>query len=121
MKSFLNRFLYAELSPKPFGVRRNIRIVLLTGLICSSLLAAFNSNRTEMLWLSRVFLIAITLNKRGYYFSAGWLALFGGLIINMIVIVQKNGIRDTSILGFIVILIFAGLIGGTKGTLFIGT
>ncbi|MBL8100738.1 MAG: GAF domain-containing protein [Anaerolineales bacterium] len=120
MLSFLSQFLDPSLSEKPLGFRRNIRLVLLTGLICTCILALLNSNRAEMLWLAGLFLVALTLNQLGYYLSASWLTLFGGLIINLFVMLQKNGIRDTSILGFIVILIFAGLIGGTKGTLFIG-
>ncbi|MBL8089522.1 MAG: GAF domain-containing protein [Anaerolineales bacterium] len=120
MMSFLNQFLDPSLSEKPLGFRRNIRLVLLTGLICTCILALLNSNRTEMLLLAGLFLVALTLNQLGYYLSASWLTLFGGLIINLFVMLQKNGIRDTSILGFIVILIFAGLIGGTKGTLSIG-
>ena len=120
MKNFLSEILYPSLSAKPFGFRRNIRLVLITGLICACVLALSNSNRREMLWMAGVFLIALTLNHLGYYFSAGWLTLFGGIIINAAVIYQKSGIRDTSIFGFIVILIFAGLIGGTTGTLSIG-
>ncbi|MBL8050811.1 MAG: GAF domain-containing protein, partial [Anaerolineales bacterium] len=120
MKSFFNQFLYPELSAKPFGFRRNIRLVLIIGLICTCVLAFFNANRSEMLVLAGVFLAALVLNQLGYYFAAGWLILFFGIIINAAVMFQKSGIRDTSILGFIVILIFAGLIGGTTGTLAIG-
>lgn len=102
------------------GFHRSIRSVLITGFICTVILAFFNSNRTEMLLLAGVFVIALTLNQFGYYLIAGWLTLFCGIIINASVMYQKNGIRDTSILGFVVILIFAGLIGGTTGTISIG-
>lgn len=118
--SFLEQFLNPSLSEKPLGFRRNIRLVLMTGLICTGILALLNLNRQAMLWLGGLFLIALTLNQLRFYLAASWLTLFGGLLINTIVMLQKNGIRDTSILGFIVILIFAGLIGGTKGTFFIG-
>lgn len=121
MPSFLNEFLDLSLSEKPLGVRRNIRLVLITGLLCAAVLALFQINFPEMTWLMGLFLIALILNQMGFYFSASWLTLFGGFIINIIVMLQSNGIRDTSLLGFIVILIFAGLIGGTKGTFFIGT
>jgi signal transduction histidine kinase len=120
MKSFLSQFLIPELSEKPLGVRRNIRLVLLVGLFCSFVLALFNANRTEMLWLTGILLIALILNQRSYYFSAGWLTLLGGITFNTIIAINNNGIRDASTFGYIVILIFAGLIAGTRGTLIIG-
>mgnify|MGYP000853280711 FL=1 len=120
MMSFLEQFFDPSLSEKPLGFRRNIRLVLMTGLICTCILVVVNINRKEMVWLAGLFLVALILNQFGYYLIANWLTLFGGLAINVIVMIQKNGIRDTSILGFIVILIFGGLIGGTRGTLFVG-
>lgn len=120
MLSFLSQFLNPELSEKPLGFRRNIRLILWMGLASASALALLNIHRKEMLLLAGLFLVALAINHLGYYLWASWLTLFGGLIINVFVMLQQNGIRDTSILGFIVILIFAGLIGGTNGTLFIG-
>lgn len=120
MMSFFNQFLDPSLSEKPLGFRRNIRLVLVTGLICTCILVVVNINRKEMVWLAGLFLVALISNQFGYYLFASWLTLFGGMAINVIVMIQKNGIRDTSLLGFIVILIFGGLIGGTRGTLFVG-
>lgn len=120
LKSLWDEILNPSLSEKPLGFRRNIRLVLVTGLICSCILIIVNINRTEMVWLTGVFLIALILNQFGYYTLANWLTLFGGMAVNVIVVIQEDGIRDISVLGFIVILIFGGLIGGTKGTLFVG-
>lgn len=120
MLSFLRQFWKPELSEKPLGVRRNIRLVLAVGFICAILLAGLNFNRVEMLILAGVFLFSFALNGLGYHRLTSWLILFSGLAVNVWVMLKKNGIRDTSILGLIVVLIFAGLIGGTSGTLAIG-
>ncbi len=120
MLSFLRQFWKPELSEKPLGVRRNIRLVLAVGFICAILLAGLNFNRVEMLILAGVFLFSFALNRQGHHGLTSWLILFSGLAVNVWVMLKKNGIRDTSILGLIVVLIFAGLIGGTSGTLAIG-
>lgn len=119
MKSFFTYLLYPSLSEKPLGYTRNIQLVLISGIICSAILSFIPNIKKEMYWLVGLLLIAFIINKLGYYYLASWLTLLSGIIVNTLVIIQGDGIRDTSILGFIVSLMFAGLIGGEKGTLII--
>ncbi|HRJ76723.1 MAG TPA: hypothetical protein PLX90_12045, partial [Anaerolineales bacterium] len=76
MMSFLEQFFDPSLSEKPLGFRRNIRLVLMTGLICTCILVVVNINREEMAWLAGLFLVALILNQFGYYLIANWLTLF---------------------------------------------
>lgn len=120
MKSFYQKFLDFLNKAEPLGFHGILRFVLVVGICTAVILAITDTTRTEMFVLICVFLLALALTRFGYYRTAGWLTLISSILITSFVIYQKDGIRDMSISGLIVILIFAGLIGGRIGSLFVG-
>lgn len=120
MKSLFQKFFDFLNKAEPPGFHGILSIVLITGACTTAALALVNTNRNEMLILLGVFLISLALIRYGYYLTAGWLTLIAGLIIKTIIIFQNDGIRDISVSGYAVILIFAGLIGGRLGSVLVG-
>lgn len=120
MKSLYQKFLESLNKSEPLGFHGILRFVLVVGIFTAGILAITDTARIEMFVLICVFLVALALTRFGYYRSAGWLTLISAIVITSFVIYQKDGIRDMSISGLIVILIFAGLIGGRFGSVFVG-
>ena len=107
-------------SASRMGMRPLILAVLFTSLIATSTLAAMDINRPFMVGLSVVLLISILLTWSGRTGIGSWSALTTSLLVLSILFYQNNGLRDTAILGLIVVLIAAGLLAGRPGTIIIG-
>lgn len=120
MKSFLKQLFNSISKAEPPDFNGIVRIALITGLACACFLAILNINRTEMVILAGMFLIALVLYQLGYILTSGWITVFTAIVTKISIIYQNNGIRDTSIIGSIVILIFAGILGGRAGSLLVG-
>jgi K+-sensing histidine kinase KdpD len=120
MKAFYQKFLNFINKAEPLGFHGILRFVLAVGIFTTGILAINNTARTEMLALIFVFLLALTLTRFGYYLVAGWLTLISAIVITSTLIYQNDGIRDIAMSGLIVILIFAGLLGGRMSSLFVG-
>lgn len=120
MKLFYQRFLDFLNKAEPVGFHGILRFVLVVGIFTAGILASTDTARTEMFVLISVFFIALVLTRIGYHLSAGWLTLISAIIVTSFIIYEQDGIRDFSLFGLIVILIFAGLIGGRMGSLYVG-
>lgn len=120
MKSLYQKFLDFLSKAEPPNFNGIVRMALITGLACAFFLALANLNRTEMLILAGIFVIAILLHQFGYILTAGWLAVFSAMLIKFMIVYQNDGIRDISLHGSIVILVFAGLLGGRMGSVIVG-
>ncbi len=97
-----------------------IQITLVAGVVGTFTLAIININRPEMTTLGLAFLATLYLVHRGFISAARWAALFAALAIISGLVFKNNGIRDTAMLGLVVVLISAGLLAGRKGTIIIG-
>lgn len=104
----------AEMRPLIFAV-------LLTALISTIVLAAMDINRPFMNLLSIVLLISSVLTYFGFTFAGSWGTLVAALTVLSILVFKNNGIRDTAVMGLIVVLIAAGLLAGKTGTLIVGS
>lgn len=120
MKLLYQRFLDFLNKAEPVGFHGILRFVLVVGIFTAGIIASTDTTQTEMFVLIGIFLLALTLTKFEYYLTAGWLTLISAITITSFIIYKNDGIRDISIIGLIVILVFAGLIGGRMGSLFVG-
>lgn len=101
-------------------MREVILAVLLTSLLSVIVLAILDITRSYMLVLAGMLTAAIILAYLGKYALASWGGLTAGFVILTHLIYINNGIRDTAVMGLIVLLIAAGLLAGKTGTLIIG-
>lgn len=101
--------------------RSIILAVLVIALITTVFFAMMNINRPLMLIFSAIFLVAGFVSYWGYYIAGSWTALFTALIGLTYLFYSNNGIRDTALLGLIVVLVSAGLLAGKTGTVVIGS
>lgn len=97
-----------------------ILAVLLTALTVTSILAVVDVNRPFLIGLSFILLFSIGLTWAGKTAIGSWVALTSSLLVLSILIYRNNGIRDTAILGLIVVLLASGLLAGRPGTIIIG-
>jgi len=95
--------------------------VLLTALLCTTLLMILNINRPFMITLSGILLISMLLVYMGRTNFGSWLTLLSALVILSILVFRNNGIRDTAVMGLIALLIAAGLLAGKTGTVIFGS
>lgn len=102
-------------------MRRLILLVLGTGLISTVVLAAMDVNRQFMIVLSGILLISFFITYLGFAAFGSWVTLSASLITLSVLVFKNNGIRDTAVMGLIVVLIAAGLLAGKTGTLVIGS
>ena len=102
------------------GLRPLILSVLFTVIISASILAIMDINCPFMLALIIALGVSSVLTLAGFTAIGSWASLFASFITLSILIFKNNGIRDTAIMGLIVILIGAGLLAGKTGTLIIG-
>lgn len=103
------------------GMREVILAVLLASLLSIIILAILDINRLSMIGLAGLITIAVVLAYVGRYDLASWGGLIAGFITLTILVYINNGIRDTAVMGLIVVLISAGLLAGQTGTLVIGS
>lgn len=101
-------------------LRPFILSVLGCALLGTLLLSVLDINQTLMLVSSGVVLFSILLVYFGYVAAGSWVTLLITLVILTNLMFSNNGIRDTAMMGLIVLLIAAGLLAGKTGTLFIG-
>ncbi len=100
--------------------RKTVIYVLAVSFVGTLILAMVNITPCQMIILGLAFLVALWLAVRGRIFLARWGALFAGLGLISSLMVLNYGIRDTAVVGLVVILISAGLLAGRHGTLVIG-
>lgn len=110
-----------NLSAEAAEIRPLIFAVLITALISTIVLAVLDINRPSMIFLSIVLLISSVLAYLGFTFVGSWGTLIAALTVLSILIFKNNGIRDTAMMGLIVVLIAAGLLAGKTGTLIVGS
>ena len=101
-------------------MRTIIVTVLVMALFTSTLFGILNINRPLMVILSGVFLLAGIISYRGYFVIGSWVAVITAIIGLSYLFYVNNGIRDTALLGLIVVLVAAGLLAGKAGTLVVG-
>lgn len=94
--------------------------VLLTALGSSLIIGMLDINRTLMLILSIVFFLSLILTYFGFPIPGSWLAILASFSIHSFIIFTSDGIRDSTMMGLIIILIAAGLLAGKKGTILFG-
>ncbi len=102
------------------GIKSLILAVLLTSVIATATLAIMDVSRPFMTGLSGAFWVCILLVWLNRQELGSWLALISALFTLSILFFQNNGIRDTAMLGLIVVLIAAGLLAGRLGSLIMG-
>lgn len=113
LREFVDRYNLMDM-------RSIIVAVLVTALFTSTLFAILNINRPLMILLSIVFLAAGLISLRGYFVAGSWIAVITALAGLTYLFFINNGIRDTALLGLIVVLVAAGLLAGKTGTLVVG-
>lgn len=100
--------------------RQLVLVVLGFSLLVTSLFYLVDASPQLMLPLSICLLVAIFLALRGYLNLAGLFGPTVALIILMYLVFQNFGIRDTAMLGVLVVIIAAGLMNGRQGTIIFG-
>jgi PAS domain S-box-containing protein len=109
-----------ETAPGRRDGREIVLTILILGATGSFLLGLFDINRREMLLLGLTFLVTLTLAYRGFINFSRWVAITAALFLISSLVFQNKGIRDTAVLGIVVVLISAGLLAGRRGTLIVG-
>ena len=115
IKRFFSISLGSEAEFRPL-----ILSVLFTSIISATILAVMDINRPFMVWLIIALGISIVLTFLGFTNIGSWASLFASFLTLSILIFKNYGIRDTAVMGLIVILLGAGLIADRVGTLIIG-
>ena len=115
IKRFFSISLGSEAEFRPL-----ILSVLFTSIISATILAVMDINRPFMVWLIIALGISIVLTFLGFTNIGSWASLFASFLTLSILIFKNYGIRDTAVMGLIVILLGAGLLAGKVGTLIIG-
>ncbi|MFN8381624.1 MAG: ATP-binding protein [Anaerolineales bacterium] len=100
--------------------QKTVVYVLAVAFVGALILALININPWQMTVLGMVFLIALWLAVRGYTGFARWGSLFAALGLISSLMIANYGIRDTAVVGIVVVLIAAGLLAGRQGTVVIG-
>jgi len=111
--------LFAGLPTPPEG-QKTVIYVLAVAFIGAIILALINISPWQMGVLAAMFLIALRLAIRGQTKFARWGSLLAALILISSLMVFNYGIRDTAVIGLVVVLIASGLLAGRRGTLIIG-
>lgn len=115
IKGFFSISLGSEAELRPL-----VLSVLFTSILSVAILAIMDINRPFMLGLFVALGLSIILTFLGFTKIGSWASLFGSFLTLSLLIFKNNGIRDTAVLGLIVILLGAGLLAGRAGTLVIG-
>lgn len=120
MKNFISRIGLDNKSPKNLESRKTVIYVLAVSFVGTIILALINITPVHMLFLAGVFLLGVGLAIWGQVSLARWGALFAALGLISSLVISNYGIRDTAIVGLVVILIAAGLMAGRRGTVIFG-
>lgn len=115
------KLIHSKTGAELAGIRPLILAVLGTALLATIVLALVDINSRFMIVLSGVLLLSILLTLLGYTAIGSWTTLIAALAILSILVFKNNGIRDTAVMGLIVVLIAAGLLAGKTGTIVVGS
>jgi len=100
--------------------RRMVLVVLGFALAAVALLFAVDINRLLMGVLGFLILVSLVLAWYGVLRPAGLLVPILGMAAFVYLIFSNDGLRDTAILGLVVVIIGAGLLNGRRGTVAFG-
>ena len=100
--------------------RRMVLVVLGFALAAVALLFAVDINRLLMGVLGFLILVSLVLAWYGVLRPAGLLVPILGMAAFVYLIFSNDGLRDTAILGLVVVVIGAGLLNGRRGTVAFG-
>jgi PAS domain S-box-containing protein len=117
----IREFIHRNMDIQPTGMRSLILAILGTALLSTVVLAGMDINRPFMVILSGILILSMALTYMGYTAVGSWVTLISSLIVLSLLIFRNNGIRDTAVMGLIVVLIAAGLLAGKTGTIVIGS
>jgi PAS domain S-box-containing protein len=101
--------------------RRMVLVVLGFALVAVALLFAVDINRQLMGVLGLLLLVNFVLAWNGILRPAGLMVPILGMAAFVYLIFTNDGLRDTAILGLVVVIIGAGLLTGRRGTVAFGT
>jgi PAS domain S-box-containing protein len=100
--------------------RRMVLVVLGFALVAVALLFAVDINRQLMGVLGLLLLVNFVLAWNGILRPAGLMVPILGMAAFTYLIFSNDGLRDTAILGLVVVIIGAGLLTGRRGTVAFG-
>ncbi len=100
--------------------RRMVLVVLGFALVAVALLFAVDINRQLMGVLGLLLLVNFVLAWNGILRPAGLMVPILGMAAFVYLIFSNDGLRDTAILGLVVVIIGAGLLTGRRGTVAFG-
>jgi PAS domain S-box-containing protein len=100
--------------------RRMVLAVLGFALAADLLLIVFGISRQIMIGIGILLLVTFVLALYGILWPAGLAVPIVGLIAFTYLIFRNDGLRDTAVLGLVVVIIGAGLLTGRRGTVFFG-
>ncbi len=116
---FLKQF-FAPATVEDEGNRRMVLVVLGFALAAVALLFIAGINRQLMGFLGALLLVTLVLALRGILRPAGLVTPIVGLAAFTYLIFRHDGLRDTAMLGLVVVIIAASLLNGRRGTLAFG-
>jgi len=102
------------------GDRRMVLVVLGFALAADALLIVAGITRPIMIGIGILLLVTLTLALNGILWPAGLAVPIAALTAFAYLIFRNDGMRDTAVLGLVVVIIGAGLLTGRRGTVFFG-
>jgi PAS domain S-box-containing protein len=100
--------------------RRMVLVVLGFALATDLLVIAAGISRDVMLPIGVLLLVTLVLAIYGILWPAKLAVPIAALIAFTYLIFRNEGLRDTAVFGFVVVIISAGLLSGRRGTVFFG-
>jgi PAS domain S-box-containing protein len=100
--------------------RRMVLTVLGFALVADLLMIAAGINRQIMIVIGLLLLVTFVLAWYGILWPAGLAVPVAGFVTFTYLIFLNDGLRDTAVLGLVVVIISAGLLAGRRGTVFFG-
>ena len=100
--------------------RRMVLAVLGFALAADLFMIAAGISRPVMIGIAILLLVTFVLALYGILWPAGLAVPIVGLIAFTYLIFRNDGLRDTAVLGLVVVIIGAGLLTGRRGTVFFG-
>jgi PAS domain S-box-containing protein len=117
---YLKKYFFTHPKVVDYGERRIIMIVLGVVSLSVIILAVLGINRPWMIGLLATLVVSHALTLRGSHRTASMLTTISGMIVVTSLIYINGGIRDTAMLGLIVVIIAASLMNGRLGLLVFG-
>lgn len=111
---------FAPASTEDDGDRRMVLVVVGFALAAVVLLFIAGINRQLMGFLGALLLVTLVLALRGILKPAGLVTPIVSLAAFTYLIFRNDGLRDTAMLGLVVVIIGAGLLTGRRGTVAFG-